>query len=163
MKLKIVLIRTAMAMALAVSGPVVAAEAEMPTDSLGAIGAFAAYEKLRIFSEACGELAPEHKAEFDAVIVALSERMKRIGADVLASGEFRAMTTREVPRSLVHAFEQDSANAHAMYRARVNLDGCMGAHANFKSAPDAHWALGISSALTELRATGEPFAPAPHK
>jgi len=158
MEFKSILISTVMA--LVASGPVVAAAAEMPTDSLGAIGAFAANEKFRILSGACGDLAPDHKAEFDAVMVAFSERMKRIGAEVLASDEFRAMTDQEVPGPLVSAFEQDFANTRAMHRARVNLDGCRAVHENFKSAPDAHWALGIASALTELRATGKPFAPA---
>src|SRR5690606_19794518 len=100
------------------------------------------------------------RVEWGGVRVACSERMKGIAAEVLASDEFRAMTDQEVPGPLVSAFEQDFANTRAMHRARVNLDGCRAVHENFKSAPDAHWALGIASALTELRATGKPFAPA---
>ena len=149
--------------AFASNAPVIAAETSMPTESLGAIGTFAAHEKFRIFSEVCGELAPESRAEFDAVMLAFGERMKRLGVDVLATPEFSAMKTQAVPRSLVEAFEQDFENTRAMHRSRSHTsEGCKGAHENFKSASDNHWKAGIAMALTELRETGKPFAPAPH-
>ena len=151
------------AMAIVASTPVVAAETDIPTESLGAIGTFAAYEKFRIFSEVCGELAPESKAEFDAVMLAFGERMNRLGIEVLATEEFSAMRTQAVPSSLVQAFEQDFENTRAMHRSRSHTsEGCKGAHENFKSASDNHWKAGIAMALTELRETGKPFASAPH-
>jgi hypothetical protein len=161
MKLKNVVFCAAMGIVTGV--PVVAAETGIPTESMGAIGTFAAYEKFRIFSEICSELNPESKAEFDAVMLAFGERMKRLGAEVLATDEFSAMKTQAVSGSLVNAFEKEFENTRSMHRARApNFEGCKGAHENFKSAPDSHWKAGIASALTELRETGRPFAPAPH-
>ncbi len=150
------------ALALVATNSVVAAETGIPTESLGAIGAFAVYEKFRIYSEVCGEVAPESKAEFDAVMVAFGERMRRLGADVLATEEFGPMRSQAVPRSLVEAFQKEFEDTRAMHRARGNHpDGCKVAHENFSSAPDNHWKAGIASALAELRDTGTPFAPAP--
>lgn len=77
-----------------------AAETEIPAESLGAIGVFAAYEKFRIYSKVCGEQVPESRAEFETAMSAFGERMKRLGAEVLATDEFRVMSTQPVTGSL---------------------------------------------------------------
>lgn len=152
---------SSVAIAILTGTPLFAAESEIPAASLGEIGIFAAYEKFRIYSEVCGEQVPESRAEFEAVMSAFGERMKKLGAEVLATDEFRVMRSQPVPASLAAAFEREFENTRALHRSRTYTpNGCRGAHENFKSAPDDHWKAGIAMALTELRETGRPFAPA---
>lgn len=150
------------ALVMAVSLPAMTAETDIPSESMGAIATFATYEKFRIYSEVCSEMAPESQPEFDAAMVTFGERMKSIGADILETAEFSAMRTQVVPQSLVDAIEKDFANTRAMHRARApDSEACRGAHEHFTSQPDSHWMSAIASALNELRETGKPFAPAP--
>jgi hypothetical protein len=140
-----------------------AAESTIPADSMGSLGVFVAHEKFRIYSESCAEAAPGSKATYDFIASAFTARLQRLGAEVLATDDFKAMTAQSVPPSLVEAVRADLDATKRLHMSKT-LDasrGCNAAHENFIAADDNHWKAGIASLLTELRATGRPPAAAP--
>jgi hypothetical protein len=144
-----------------VSLPVVAAEPQIPTDSIGAVGVFVAYEKFRIYSEVCSEVMPESKAEFEGILDALTTRMRRFGAELLETPPFKAMRAQPVPPSLSAGIRQDLESTWKFHRTNASnmaifSRNCRRAHDDFKSASDNHWKAGIASLLTELQSTGQP-------
>jgi len=141
----------------------VAAEPPIPTDSMGALGVFIAHEKFRIYSASCAAEVPESRATYDFIFGAFASRLQRLGADVLATDEFKAMTAQPVSASLVEAVRADLVATTRLHMSKpVDASaGCKGAHENFIAADDNHWKAGIVSLLSELRATGQPPAAAP--
>lgn len=160
MKLKSVLINLLFAFS---SSLAMAADSTIPTGSTGSLGVFLAYEKFRIYSESCAEAVPGSKATYNFVLSAFTSRLQRLGAEVLATDEFKAMTTQPVSSSLAEAVRADLEATRRFHMSR-SMDapmGCKGSHENFISADDNHWKAGIVGLLTELRATGRAPAAAP--
>src|SRR5690606_635573 len=157
MKLKNVVIKLVFVFS---SSLVVAAESSIPTDSMGSLGIFIAHEQFRIYSASCAEAAPDSKATYDFVLRAFASRLQRLGADVLATDEFKAMAAQPVPSSLAEAVRADFVATSRFHASRSEgaAAGCKGAHENLIAADDNHWRAGIVSVLTELRATGRPPA-----
>jgi hypothetical protein len=160
MKLKIMVISVVVMFS---SSLTMAAESTIPADSMGSLGVFIAHEKFRIYSASCAEAAPGSKATYDFIVSAFTGRLQRLGADVLATDDFKAMTAQTVPSSLVEAVraDLDATKRFHMSKAMDASSGCKAAHENFIAADDNHWKAGIASLLTELRATGRPPAAVP--
>src|SRR5690606_21553085 len=131
--------------------------------SMGALGVFIAHEKFRIYSASCAAAVPESRATYDFVMGAFASRLQRLGAEVLATDECKAMTAQPVSASLAEAVRADlvvTARLHTSKPVDASA-GCKGVHENFIAADDNHWKAAIVSLLSELRATGQPPAAAP--